>query len=128
MDNNKTIYEPARKKIKGTGILIQKAALIIVSDNFFSQCFILDKDKITIGREKSCNICLNDSHISNVHCQITLSDDGHHYLEDLESRNGTFLNKIKIKKSTQLYYLDRIVIGQTIIRYFLEEKLSNELL
>ena len=126
MENSgKTINEPARKKIKGTGILIQKAALVIVSENFFGSSFVLEKDKIVLGRDNSCDIIINDTHVSSAHCRIELEEDGHYYIEDMDSSNGTFLNTKKLKKRMQLYYHDRIVIGHTIIRYYLEEKLNE---
>jgi len=126
MENSgNTINEPAPKKIKGTGILIQKAALVIVSDNFFGNSFILEKEETVIGRDTSCDMVIDDAHISGKHCSIQLEEDGHFYLEDLDSSNGTYLNTRKIRKKIQLYYHDRIVIGHTIIRYYLEEKLSD---
>jgi len=44
-----------------------------------------------IGRDPSCNICLNDQVASKRHARITL-ENGKLTVEDLSSHNGTFVN------------------------------------
>lgn len=48
-------------------------------------------DRITIGRKEQCMICIPNSTLSGVHCEIVLKN-GKLYLHDLNSTNGTFLN------------------------------------
>ncbi|XP_018561124.1 ovarian-specific serine/threonine-protein kinase Lok-like isoform X1 [Anoplophora glabripennis] len=66
---------------------------------------VLDKDCIRIGRAEGCDIIidrnktlLNDTGISKEHCVLTRdATSGNTYITDL-SKNGTFLNGVKIGK------------------------------
>ena len=80
-----------------------------------------------VGRDPSCDICLNDPLISKVHCRITVEEDRIFRIEDLASTNGTFLNKKKLSKPAQVYYSDRIVLGTTIFRFFVEETFEKNM-
>ena len=72
--------------------------------------FILDKDKIYIGRDPSkCQIVLNDSEVSTVHAVVT-KNNIMLTLEDLNSSNGTLYKGDRINKVT-LSHNDEFVIG-----------------
>ena len=88
--------------------------------------FVLNKPEITIGRDKPSNIRINDPLISKKHCRIILNNDGHFQIEDLGSTNSTYLNGKILKKATIMSYGDRIIIGDTILRFFHEEKYETK--
>lgn len=113
-------------KIKRISLLTNKGVLVILSSNFLGKTFIINNKKTMIGRNDNCDIIIDDPLISNEHCDISLEDDGKLYINDLCSKNSTFVNGKEIKKSTQLIYGDRIVLGDTIIRFYLEEKLEKK--
>ena len=72
--------------------------------------FILDKDKIYIGRDPSkCQIVLNDSEVSTVHAVVS-KNNIMLTLEDLNSSNGTLYKGDRINKVT-LSHNDEFVIG-----------------
>ncbi len=123
-DNNSedTVLTPKKQKTRSTVLLKDKGLLVILSNNFFGETFIIDKHDITIGRNKSCEIIIEDPLISNQHCRIYADKDNRFFITDLESSNLTYLNKKTLKKDTQLHYGDRIVIGNTVLRFFLEEE------
>lgn len=58
--------------------------------------------------------------MSRNHCRITFEDGGYQ-LEDLESRNGTALNGVKISSKHLLGHGDRIRVGDTQLRFLTEE-------
>ena len=118
-----TISANQKEKIKSSELLINKAVLVVVSENFFGMSFVIDKKSTLIGRDESADIIINDPLVSHNHCVIKYDDENKFYIEDLDSKNSTFLNKKKIKKRGALLYGDRIVIGNTIFRFFLEEKI-----
>ena len=68
-----------------------------------------DRD-ITVGRDLECDIRVSDSDVSRMHCQIKIRE-GKLYVDDLESRNGTYINDIAIKTETPLHPGDLLRIG-----------------
>ncbi len=83
------------------------------------QVFNLRNKTLTIGRDPSCSIWIEDPHISRVHATIT-DKDGCTTLSDEGSTNGVFINGKKIEKQA-LNTGDRLLIGTRL--YF---KFSNE--
>lgn len=124
--NNDDTVNVNKRRIQSAGILRKKALLVIMSENFLGQSFILDKNDMILGRESNSDIAINDPLISKKHCKITLNEDGHFQIEDLESTNSTYLNGKLLKKPVTLNYGDRIIIGNTIIRFFHEEKFETK--
>ncbi|MBN2531946.1 MAG: FHA domain-containing protein [Spirochaetales bacterium] len=130
MDNNEnddksTLTGQKRQKLKSSELFGGKAVLIILSENFFGKSFVINKSVMTIGRNNDCDISLNDPLISSHHCSIEIHEDGKYYIEDIGSTNATFINRKKLKKKIDLIYGDRIVIGKTILRFFLKEDVSD---
>lgn len=73
--------------------------------------------KFVIGRDKIADIQLDDANVSRQHSQLTFEDDKI-YIEDLGSRNGTFLNDEIIGSSKiELAKEDMIKLGSTILKY-----------
>ena len=56
-----------------------------------------EKDKVFIGRDASCDVVLDDRTTSRKHASVTVEEDGV-YLEDLDSRNGTFIDGESVKR------------------------------
>ncbi len=73
--------------------------------------FSLSKDSCLIGRSRSVEIPLADETVSAVHARIW-KEGGRWWLEDLDFRNGTFLNQIPVEKSAVLCSGDRIRVGR----------------
>ncbi len=122
MSDFDTIHLDHKRKIQSAGLLKGRAVLLILSENFLGQSFILNKPVTVLGRDKDCNFHIDDPLISKHHCKITLNSDGHFLIEDLDSTNSTYLNGSILKKPALINYGDRIIIGDTIIRFFHEEK------
>jgi len=74
-----------------------------------SKSIRLDPGVITIGRARSNTIYLAHGSASRKHARISLID-GQHILSDLKSRNGTYVNKKRIK-NIPLGHNDQIVFG-----------------
>ncbi len=68
------------------------------------------KSPMTLGRESDCEIVIPMRQVSRHHCQISPSPDGI-AIEDLGSKNGTYVNGSLIKEPALLYDGDEIQIS-----------------
>ncbi len=62
----------------------------------------LDEHRITIGRHPQCEVQIDEGAVSRKHAAISFRENAY-FLEDLSSRNGTFLNEEKISSRTRLF-------------------------
>lgn len=77
--------------------------------------FTLNKERITIGRRPTNDIHIDHLAISGEHAIIT-TIAGDSFLEDLNSTNGTVVNKKTVKKHV-LYHADVIEFGKYQLRF-----------
>ena len=54
---------------------------------------------ILIGRDTNCNITIKNRFASRKHCAIRREENGAYFIEDCGSKNGTYVNNLKISKS-----------------------------
>jgi pSer/pThr/pTyr-binding forkhead associated (FHA) protein len=66
---------------------------------------------VTIGRGDKAKIQVKDENCSRVHCKFYIAD-GKLWVEDMASKNGTFINGIQ-KTKCQLFLNDKVLIGDT---------------
>lgn len=78
-----------------------------------------------IGRHRDCEIHLDLDSVSRVHAQI-VQEDGIVYIEDLKSKNKTFVNGDPIGAKTMLSENDRIRVAEVLFVYRSTE-LTNSL-
>lgn len=92
---------------------MDKLFINVALDTKLVQTQKIDKEKITIGRERDNDIYINNLAISRHHAEIT-NDGGKLFLKDLESSNGTYLNGVKINYA-EIRSGDAISIGKYIL-------------
>jgi serine phosphatase RsbU (regulator of sigma subunit)/pSer/pThr/pTyr-binding forkhead associated (FHA) protein len=78
--------------------------------------FPLDKDSVTIGRSKKNDLVLADQWLSRHHAAIR-TNDSKHYIADLESRNGTYVNGVRITEPVTLRNGDEVTLGDQVLRF-----------
>jgi hypothetical protein len=71
---------------------------------------------LSIGRSAEADVRIEDRYASGVHARI-FSRDGHTYLEDMNSTNGTLLNDATLNGEAELIDGDVVRIGDTEFRY-----------
>jgi len=71
---------------------------------------------LSIGRSSEADVRIDDRYASGVHARI-FSRDGHTYIEDMSSTNGTQLNDATLSGEAELLDGDVVRIGDTELRY-----------
>jgi pSer/pThr/pTyr-binding forkhead associated (FHA) protein len=79
------------------------------------QVFKLVKDVVILGRSRECDLPVEDNVSSRKHCQLRVWA-GTYLLEDLSSKNGTYVNGEKVG-STMLKEGDLISVGDWTFTY-----------
>lgn len=70
--------------------------LIVYEGELEGQRWIIDRDRMTIGRGSECDIVLPERQVSRCHAQIE-RDDGGYVLRDLDSKNGTYVGGQQVR-------------------------------
>ena len=65
-----------------------------------------------VGRDKAADVALRDPEVSRRHARFQ-SEQGVAYLDDLKSRNGTFLNGRRVTEAIEIREGDEIDVGTT---------------
>jgi predicted component of type VI protein secretion system len=74
------------------------------------QRFFVDRPEFLIGRDERCDLVISDRLVSRRHARVLL-DDGEYLLEDLHSKNGTFVNGREISEPHSLEDGDEVQIA-----------------
>lgn len=85
------------------------ASLHILKGQNPGQRVVLDAEKVVLGRDPECHVVIPMNSVSRRHAQI-LRTGGRYFIEDLQSRNGTYVNHQAIGERTALKNNDRIRI------------------
>ena len=90
--------------------------LEVVEGEQSGRAYDLVEDEVIVGRDENCQIVLDDDSISRRHARLALDDDTY-VIEDLSSKNGTYVNDERTDGKVPLRPDDRIEIGTTVFRY-----------
>lgn len=100
------------------------AKLVLSSGGSMRQQFFIDRERLTIGRASENDVVIGDGMVSNVHAAI-LSVGNDHIVEDLQSRNGIFVNGVQLSRHI-LQHRDVIEFGAYSLCY-LNSKSATEI-
>ncbi|MCC7452446.1 MAG: FHA domain-containing protein [Anaerolineae bacterium] len=78
-----------------------------------NQIYELNKDVISLGRDITNDIVINDPEVSRHHCRLTRGGGGY-TMEDLGSTNGTFINGQRLTGARPLVGGDMVGLGETV--------------
>ena len=79
--------------------------------------FTLEGDQLTIGRDSTNEIVINDAEVSRRHARLTFQG-GKYVLEDLGSTNGTFVNGQRLAGPRVLKAGEVVSFGEQIVLVF----------
>jgi hypothetical protein len=90
----------------------ERPVLILQGDKQTSDQWVLNKDNTILGRDESCDIMLSERQVSRQHIRI-FKEGSQFYIEDLDSKNGTWVNGVPIKGVRELHHNDEIQVALT---------------
>ena len=96
------------------------AILTSADESVVKKQFHLGSEPVIIGRHPECDVHIEDGSVSRRHAQITY-EDGHFFVSDLNSRNGTLLNDQPIHRPTKLYDRSTIQICDIIFEFWISD-------
>lgn len=79
----------------------------------------LDKTVVSIGRSKRNHLVLADQWLSRHHAEIR-DENGTFHIHDLDSRNGTLLNGVRINRKAPLQDGDVVTLGDQTLTFVME--------
>ncbi len=118
LDELRLIYRDEPEKTDPALKGARKRTLVgsLTPDGALDNVFPLLDSVQTIGRIGSNNIALPDASVSSTHARISRTPEGF-FIEDLESRNGTFVNGEKVEGKRLLADGDLIRLGKVIMTF-----------
>jgi len=75
--------------------------------------FVLGAGENLIGRDRSAVVWINDDSVSRRHARVVVGEDGA-FIEDLGSKNGTFLAGRPVANPTRLEDGDQVTVGEVL--------------
>jgi hypothetical protein len=88
------------------------------------QTFVLDHDRLTIGRDPNNDIVINDPQVSRQHARIR-RQGGLTVIEDMGSTNGTFVNGMRLANPHTLATGDSISLGDAVTLTYHEAAIAT---
>jgi len=120
-----TEIQEIREKLSGVGSANAKPCLTVLTGGMSGKLFKVNKGAAVIGRAMNAEVKVEDDGISRTHARIR-SETGRAWIEDMGSRNGTFVNGNKIEGALELKEGDKIQVGRgTVLRFGFQDDLDE---
>jgi diguanylate cyclase (GGDEF)-like protein len=120
-----TEMDEVHEKLSSVGAARTKPVLTVLTGSSSGKQFKVYKGTAVIGRAPNVELRVVDDGISRSHARIR-AETGRAWVEDLGSRNGTFLNGAKVATPTELRDGDKIQVGRnTVIRFGFQDDLDE---
>jgi diguanylate cyclase (GGDEF)-like protein len=116
-----------RARLQSTG---RRAVLVFLDGPDQGMLVALDAADIVLGRDADCGVMLQDDGVSRQHARIRAEGPEQWTLEDMGSKNGTWVNGARIDKRA-LADGDRLTLGRAVLKFLLpdaeDEKYQRQL-
>ncbi len=83
--------------------------------------YVLKDGVNLVGRDDNCDVVIDSQHISRNHISVVVKRDGV-VIQDLNSRNGTFVNGLRVKNSVEVKNGDVVSLGKYKMVFISEEE------
>lgn len=97
---------------------IEFPAIMMIEGEFAPQNWIIDRDEMILGRDDTCDIVIPERQISRQHIVFRKVKDGDYLVEDLNSKNGTWVNGNRLEGSRIIQHGDEIHLALKIRLHF----------
>ena len=91
------------------------ACLVVIRGPALGERFPLSKERMTIGRKRDAEICVDDDSVSRSHAEV-VKKGSDFILCDLGSKNGTYCNDLAVKEQA-LCEGDLLRVGEVVLKY-----------
>ena len=118
LPGNSSLSEDARKTL--AQLPEGSALLVVVRGPNLGARFLLNAEKVSVGRKPKCDIFLDDVTVSRKHAIFVREDTGY-VMRDAGSLNGTYVNRERVD-SAQLKTGDIVQIGKYRMVYYSSRK------
>lgn len=71
--------------------------------------------ELFVGRSNENNVVISNPYVGRRHCKLIYNDDGSFAIEDLQSRNGTYVNGRKIRGTVKLKAGDVVKLANEVV-------------
>jgi len=97
---------------------VDKPILTVIEGKYTNQYWVIDQPEMVLGRDDECDIVLPERQISRQHIRVTRVEN-QFFIEDLESRNGTWINGQRIQGKQELFDGDEVHVALAIRMRFI---------
>ncbi|MDH5426048.1 MAG: FHA domain-containing protein [Gammaproteobacteria bacterium] len=107
------------------------AILLQLIDRVVTSKLELDKDILTVGRDRVNDLVIDDIAVSGLHAQLEREEDSYYdnhfryFLHDMGSTNGSFVNGEKIRRQ-ELKHNDTLRIGWNEFKFIGDDNEQHE--
>lgn len=123
----KTLYAHGYAFIAGTAKLDRTSPLPEKASWFlqhYSRTLVLGEGENVVGRDPACAAVIDEADVSRYHARIVIAGDAV-TIEDLASKNGTFVNGARIREKTALTPGSEIGLGATVLWFRRRDALQS---
>ncbi|NGX34001.1 MAG: hypothetical protein K1060chlam1_00346 [Candidatus Anoxychlamydiales bacterium] len=112
---DETIFEEEEEETPFSLLIDAPFILKVISGSNAGSEFGMEKSKsYIIGKDvQSADIIFSDLSVSKQNTKITIDENSEMFVEDLGSKNGTYVNNKKIEEKTKITSQDLITVGTT---------------
>jgi pSer/pThr/pTyr-binding forkhead associated (FHA) protein len=127
-----TVADENARGFKAAGLLGRRGLLMVLSGPRLGRGQVVASAPVIAGRQAGCDLVVEDPLLSRQHFRVSPLGpsgdprEGEFLLEDLDSKNSTYLNAKQLAGAARLHYGDRIVAGGTVFRFLLEEEAEKK--
>ncbi|HZO14388.1 MAG TPA: FHA domain-containing protein, partial [Polyangiaceae bacterium] len=131
LDDTQEVELPKRAEKRATSQTVprppaDRVQLVVVAGARVGQTFPVQHSTL-IGRAEEASVQIDDAEISRRHALVRNIGEDRYIVEDLESRNGTVVNGVRIERS-ELHLGDRIQLGSRLVLQFVRHERIEDVL